>query len=287
MHNTDQGALSDSPTEQDTTATDEASPPVEAASEGAPEAPLVEQMAKAAKGEPKTADAKADKGNGKQTKPDAKAEKKVDGAEVPGEQKEDDEKPWPAKAAKARLGKEVAKRKQAEEKLHETRGEVARLQAAMKLAQEELEHYRAQVQMDPRDEQLRSYQLSQKAQQEAQRIAQEQHAAMQEQLQEMQVAELREQLAEEIDGALSQYGKLVHRIELVEAMKADPNVTAEAAAKAIFDAKIQAARPHFMRQPPPTPRTVRAGAAGNTRREYPLNADGMLQRAMELAAENR
>lgn len=287
MHNTEEGVTSESPTEQADTTTD--------AAESPPSAPtgrenfLADGLAKAKEGDAKPVDAKTGKADGQKAKP--ADEKKADGAEVPGDKKEDDEKPWPAKAAKARLGKEVAKRKQAEEKLHDTQGEVQRLHAALKLQSEELERYRQSLESgskyDPKDEQLRAYELSQKAQQEAQRIAHEQQAALQKQVQEMQVVELREQLAEEIEGALGQFGKLVHRHELIEAMQADPNVSAEAAAKAIFDGKLAAARPHLLKQPPATPRTMRATAGGNTRRDYSLDSEGLLSRFMELASENR
>ena len=213
-----------------------------------------------------------------------KGEKKADAvdtsdAKAADEAAEDEGPPVPQKAFKARLGKEVAKRREAETKLGSLQLETAKLRAALELSAEQITRYRGALEnnepFDERAESLHERELSLRAHEMASKINQEQTQHQERYRQEAQLSVMREQLSGEVEAALAAH-PLLSRGDLIAAAQAAPMRSIAETASSLQAYRLEAAKKLLATAQPDSPRTVRARVGGNTARKYDLNAKGMM-----------
>jgi len=241
--------------------------------------------AKGKKADPKAKEEKAE---------DSKVEDKPEG-EAKAKQKPDT---IPMKAFEARVGKLTEQKRALQTDLSSANLEKAKLSAALSIASEELERYRALATeagvVDDKDEQIRSHAVREKARQEKARVDEE-HQTFTASFSEQETREANvQQLETEIGEALEAHD-LVEREVLIALLRKPANlsrpvldVAGEYQARVLKAAGVTggATAAAAVVERRPFPKTAKARSNGNAAARRPANLDGMMSRLEELQRQN-
>ena len=234
--------------------------------------------------------------DGKTAKPDAAKEKAGD-AKAQGEKadekkaKGDEEKTVPLSALKSRVAEEKQKRVKLQEKHDALDIEHKKLKAAFDIVTDELKRERearlSGAKIDPKDDQLRRFELQQKAEGLEKQIADEAVKAREQAQHDDEVAELREQLKAEIAEAVGDES-VISKAELIAALQ-DPRNT-ERSVKEIADEKIairtEAFKKRLVKEQPNFPTTARQRAQGHHGLRLEPTLESMDERLAQLKAQH-
>jgi hypothetical protein len=190
----------------------------------------------------------------------------------------------PLKAFKARIGEMNDKvRLRTEERDAATTRE-SNTAAALKLLAEEFESYKASVKAgkipDERDEQLRQFQLEQRARDEHQRIARERGEQKTKAGEEERKASIKARVDKAVGDACSKHDLVEParlKLELATVWKTNPRASVEAVAAKLQEDLVQKVKTRLVPPTPPAPTTVQASANGSAVR-FADNAKGMSER---------
>jgi hypothetical protein len=192
--------------------------------------------------------------------------KKADDAKAQGDKadkaKGDDEKTVPLSALKSRVAEEKAKRVKVQEKLDASEVDKRRMQATIDLLGEELKREREArvngVKPDPKDDQLRRFELEKRAGEAEQRILDEAKQASEAAAHEAEVEDLAKDLDREIreavgDESIVSYAEIVADLRKPQNADLSPTQIAEHK-KAI---RLEALKKQLVKERPNTPNTLR------------------------------
>lgn len=192
------------------------------------------------------------------------------------------EAPVPFATFQERLAREKAKQQRIQEALDERHLELARRDEAIKLLSSELDALKARIgAQDPRDEQLREYQLKEAARQAFERVQEEHRAKLAEQREQAAMAEKRQAAREQLHAACAQYPGVDFEA-LRTAMLKSQNGDAFAVARQLHE-RLRSLFTSSTEQRPQAPPHVRGGSANAVR--PPNNRAGMEELVRSIFAK--
>lgn len=280
---------SDSSTETQGENTSTTTPVVDGDKGKSPPKPLRERMnerfaeVKRAGDSEKTADAVDKKKAGDVAAPDGKAKD----AKAPEAKSEET---IPLTAFKARLGKETEKRKALQDKLDESDLEQKRLRAKFDIAVEELKREREArakgTALDPKDEQLRDYDIEKRAREAAAKIDREIEDAKRARASNEGQAEFNDQFRADFDRVLSAH-PVLSKADLIAELRKPANVSRQVADVARERAAIilENAKKHLAKERPASPDTVKAKAGGSHSAPRTPDLKSMRKRFSEVVSQ--
>lgn len=201
----------------------------------------------------------------------------------------EDGKTVPLKALQAERQKFADTKRKLGEQVQAKDYEIARLRKALDIAGTELnrraEAHAKGVTFDPKDEQIRHYELAQRARQESEALQTQFTQALEKARYTDRLDAMKDQLSSEIGEAVAAH-QLVSQEQLISAMKRDTRPAREIAAE-IEGRILDAARGRLAKPRPPSPTTVRSKSSGNQAARQEVSKAGMLARFAELENLNR
>lgn len=285
------GASPASPTGNSKGAATTASPTAETTTKDVGRSAIVARVAELNAGKPGTNDADVDQGDA------ADGQEAQGDADAQGDKSKDDkgkkteERMIPERALKDRLAREKKKLDGLRDQIAGKDLEHAKTREALDLALAEVDRLTAALKsgakFDEKDEQLRAHEIANEANARAQKAQKAHETALQKARDDARRSEMAEQISEEIDGAISATDGLVHRRELIEAMKRRDNLnrSAKEVADELVQTKLERAKSRLVTPQPPTPSTVRPQSAGsNPAPRYPNNREGIRARVAAIRA---
>lgn len=202
----------------------------------------------------------------------AEQKAKPDGAPTVDEAKADKGEPdaVPRKVFLERIARAEEGKNALKEQLHAERLQLAKAQEAVKLMHAEMQRYERAAQsgerLDPRDTQLRQYELERAARESLERIQQTHSQQIQQETEGAQLSSLKESLQSDIGAALQKH-PLLHDLELKSELQRvwqqNPNATIEQVAAALHERKLSQYAQLRPATPPAAPTTARSTPSGS------------------------
>lgn len=214
-----------------------------------------------------------------------------EGKEKPDEQATPQQRSIPEAAFKARLGQVQSKLTAEREGHASARLELEKAKAAIEILQASEQRYRQMLEegraFDPRDEELAARDFGDRAKSRSEELVREHEAALREAeqrvLEESKREQWKEKLSNQLDSALPRY-QLASRRTVIEALKANPRLSVEEAAKTVHLKELERLERlgYAPRAAAPAATTERAdigvrspGSSSSTTGRFPNNAKGM------------
>lgn len=201
----------------------------------------------------------------------AEQEAKPDGKGVADAAKGEKEEPdvVPRKAMLERIARAEQGKTELKSQLQSKDLELRKREVAIKLLQGELQRLEQANQsgqpLDPRDGQLRQYELERSAQSELQRIQGEHSQAIQQETEAAQLSSIKESLQNDLGSALQKH-PLLHDLELKAELqrvwRQNPNASIDQVAAELNDRKVAQYRQLNPSTPPAAPASARALPSG-------------------------
>ena len=233
----------------------------------------------AAAGSPPAADAARTDDASTSTEADSDAETTADpaGEGVEDATGKDEPKSIPFAAFQKRLGREQAKAREAQEQLQTERLAVRKAEKAVELIHGEYERLKQALAaghaFDPRDEQLREYELGNIVREEAAKLLSKHQEELQQQSAQVEKQRYQSELRAEMQTALDAHPLLMFA-ELKKAMQTAQSLDATAVAAALQQKKLVVAdKLRGTRATPAAPRSAK-GASPGTTHQFETNQAG-------------